>query len=531
MDYYKLAIDNISKFGDTDIFPYPIENAMFYDIPEKVEDTLLDIDNNFDNWLSSYPVDALNTCIPVGYTGYRWATIIDPLWNAYLLTEVLKLSKNIENSRIDINKNAVFSYRIHLDEKNGKLFNTNIHWRLFYTTALETAESYNYIVRFDISDFYNRIYHHRLQNALERTDANKEIIKRIMSIIKDISCNVSYGLPVGGNAARILAEILLNSMDQVMATKKIRFCRYVDDYIVFADSKEDAYRKLNWCAEFLLRNEGLSLQKNKTQIQSKSEFISHAKSTLDGEDGIEDKERAAFMKIHLSYDPYSETADQDYSELKEKLENFDIITLIKTEIKKSRIHQAFGKHLLSAVNLLEGESLSLAFNTIATNLEALYPIFPSVMQLAYRKLISCNENTIFQFISTLCQLVDKDSYIIQTDNNASYVSRVLSLKNSENTVQAIEQLYTKLTSPLVKTNCLYSMTNLNNYFWISDIKSRFSTLSKWERRAFIASSYYLRDEGKHWREHTNSQFTKLEILLRDWISKKNPVQNSWRLPL
>lgn len=100
MDFYNLAIKNISTHGDTDIFPYPIENALFFDMPDKVKNLLDDIDKNFDKWLSKYPIDTIKTCIPVGYTGFRWATLIDPLWNAYLLSEVLKISDKIEASRI-----------------------------------------------------------------------------------------------------------------------------------------------------------------------------------------------------------------------------------------------------------------------------------------------------------------------------------------------------------------------------------------------------------------------------------------------
>ena len=35
-DFYKMAVSNISKRGDTDIFPFPIENALFYDKPEDI---------------------------------------------------------------------------------------------------------------------------------------------------------------------------------------------------------------------------------------------------------------------------------------------------------------------------------------------------------------------------------------------------------------------------------------------------------------------------------------------------------------
>ena len=125
----------------------------------------------------------------------------------------------------------------------------------------------------------------------------------------------------------------------------------------------------------------------------------------------------------------------------------------------------------------------------------------------------------------------QDSYLIHTDNNASYVVRILSLVDSENTIQAIDLLNSTRPSALVKSNCLYSMTNLRNYYWLSDIKANFSTLSKWERRAFIASSYFLGDEGKHWRDNTKEQFLEIELLLRDWIASKQPAQNLWKLPL
>ena len=93
------------------------------------------------------------------------------------------------------------------------------------------------------------------------------------------------------------------------------------------------------------------------------------------------------------------------------------------------------------------------------------------------------------------------------------------------------RLYSKSTSPLVRYNCIYAMINLNNHYWLSDIKSKFSTLSTWERRAFIPGSYYLRDEGRHWREHTKAQFTDLELIIRDWVSSKKPAQTGWKVPI
>lgn len=533
MNDLELAIRNISQYGDTDIFPFPMENALFYDLPNRVEELISNMETKFNEWTAKYPVECIRTCVPVGYTGYRWATTIDPLWNCFLLYQTIKISRDLEENRIPVEKESVFSYRTKLDEISGKLFDPELNWRTFYCKAIQNAESgkFSYVIRFDISDFYNRIYHHRLENALLKCNVDTDVKNRIMSVLQDISGNVSYGLPVGGNAARMLAEILLNSLDQMMQSKRFVFCRYVDDYILFAESREMAFRKLNYCADFLLRNEGLSLQKSKTQILTASEFISQAKSTIDGVDGEKTNRQAEFLRLHIHYDPYSDTADKQYADLKEKLRHFDILSLLKSEVRKSRIHQALGKQILNAISFLDGEELDLAFNVIGSNLENLYPVFPSVMQIAHKKLGETTFETQQQFVSTLYKLAEDDSYILQTDNNASYAVRVLSTVNIEECIQGIDLIYSRMTSPLVKYNCMYAMTNLNNHYWLSDIKSRFSTLSKWERRAFIPASYFLKDEGTHWREHTKGQFTEFELLVRDWVASKNPLQSGWNIPL
>lgn len=532
MNLAKLAIENISKLGDTDIFPFPIENMMFFDRYANIETIILNIETNFDNWLANYPVEVIQSCVPVGYTGYRWATQIDPIWNAFLLYQVLKIANLIEEARVPVEKKSVFSYRLKLDEATGRLFDKDVNWRGFYSTALAEAEAKEslYVVRFDISDFYNRIYHHRLENAIIRVGANPEIKSRIMKILQDISNNDSYGLPVGGNASRILAELLLNSMDQLMINKRIRFFRYVDDYILFADSREDAYQKLNWCVEYMLRNWGLSLQKSKTQIQSKSEFISHAKANLEGDENPENKDRSDFMRIHIHYDPYSLTAEEDYTKLRDQLDGFDITNLIKDEIRKSRIHLALGKQLMSALLFLTGQKLNLAVKAIISNLDVLYPVLPTILQVLHKKLKDLDETTKNHVVETLAQLVEEDSYLFQTENNSTYLIRVLSLVNSDRSVQTIDYLYTKTNYILVKTNCIFAMANLGNLYWLADLKTRFATFTSWERRAFIAASYFLGDEGKHWRSHTKEQFSSFEKELRDWVCTKN-ILGGWKLPL
>ena len=53
--FFERAITNITNYGDTDIFPFPIENLVLFDKRGDTIDLLLDIDNNFRARLAETP--------------------------------------------------------------------------------------------------------------------------------------------------------------------------------------------------------------------------------------------------------------------------------------------------------------------------------------------------------------------------------------------------------------------------------------------------------------------------------------------
>jgi len=91
-------------------------------------------------------------------------------------------------------------------------------------------------------------------------------------VLNLFSGGISYGLPVGGPAARLLSEILLNRVDHLLHAEGLTFCRFADDYRLFTDSREEAYEVLRFLTEKLLQNEGLTLQRAKTQIITSNDY-------------------------------------------------------------------------------------------------------------------------------------------------------------------------------------------------------------------------------------------------------------------
>jgi len=102
-------------------------------------------------------------------------------------------------------------------------------------------------VQTDISDFYPRIYHHRIENALQRLPGVGDQPKRVMDLLKQFSQNVSYGLPVGGPASRILAELSLDGVDKLLIRRGVRFCLGLSDTCPCARRSTESYRPEGRC--------------------------------------------------------------------------------------------------------------------------------------------------------------------------------------------------------------------------------------------------------------------------------------------
>jgi len=350
-----MSVENVTSHGDTDIFPFPVENLLFNDKKKEVVDVLENIHKSFDKYISDYPLLHERSLQAVGYYGFRYGTQLDPIWNAYFLALVLSIADDIEAARVHESRRKVFSYRYSFDKETSSLFNKESNWSAFNNRATELAKDHKVILKCDISNFYPSIYHHRLENALKKASANTESIRRILKVLTKISKGVSYGLPVGGPAARLLSELLLNRTDRLMLSEGIEFCRYADDYVVFSNTVEDAYAKLIFISERLYENEGLAIQKSKTQILSSSEFLSLSEFGENAESNSEDQQEFNFLKLRLFYDPYSPTANEDYEELAKELNKFDIIGMLGKEISKSRINQALTRRLINAVKYLGDE--------------------------------------------------------------------------------------------------------------------------------------------------------------------------------
>ena len=81
---------------------------------------------------------------------------------------VRELCEAIENFRIPEEKRIACAYRIKPD-LNGSFFSSETGWGTYMSRSEELATKYEsgYVINPDITDFYNQIYTHRVQNLVE----------------------------------------------------------------------------------------------------------------------------------------------------------------------------------------------------------------------------------------------------------------------------------------------------------------------------------------------------------------------------
>ncbi len=534
----KLAVQNVIKHGDTDIFPFPFENHAFFDKETEAVELVTEYDENFEQYLNKFPPKNVSSLTPVTYSGFRWATQIDPLWNAHFLASVAAIGESIERARIDRDHETVFSYRFEPDKATGDVFSREVGWLQFMKKSLDLAEIHPFTVICDISEFYPRLGHHRLENALRQIAGETPYPKRIMSFLSNFSNTNSFGLPIGGPAARLLSEITINQVDRLLQSKGIVFTRFADDYHLFADTKEDAYRNLIFLSEKLFINQGLTLQKSKTRIMSSTEF--KATSPIKDEqkpeeeqadDAAIDHSRSALMRFSLRFDPYSPTADDDYEALKAEVRKFDIIGMLKEELAKSRVHTSLARKIISAIKFLKGKSKQDAVLSVMDNCDVLYPIFSSVLMMIDDQFDDLEKDTQNAVLANIQQLIDQDSHVFRVDMHLSFAIRVLAHSNTPQIQFLLQKLFDNRPSELIRRDIILVMARWGEWYWLSDLKNRYRELSAPERRAFIASSFILKDEGKHWRDHMKKEFDPFEMLVLKWAGEKMQAQQNWSVPL
>lgn len=499
---------HILRQGDSDIFPRPFELDAIIAKWNTVTDYLLEEEIESYRWSGSRRL-----IIPKERHSFRVATQFDPLDSIVIAAIIHQYGSKIEEKRIPIEENKVFSYRFS-PSSDGLLYNKSMDWYSFWSRSLEKAQSFEVIAITDITDFYNQIYHHTIQQRLNKTEIPTEITNLIMSLIAGPTAWVSRGIPIGPHTMHLLAEICLDPIDRSLSSNGYDYCRFVDDFHIFCKSKDEAEIAFFDLAKILDREERFVLNYNKTKIMDKETFIELAKKKL-----------------------------QD-----------DPIDLIESNILDIiRTHSSGNPYLKIDISKLSPEELDSLNEGILEPLFESYLMkdFPDFIRIRWliRRLAQIGVPSAIPFL--ICHLKEltpalgdiatyiasaEDSFEGQWEDIGKDLIQALSLplvNNSEYLKLVIIDLFSKISDldhidylirdydhspPIIRRKIVKAVAKAGKDYWIREKREDFATADRWLRRAFIYGATALpEDEKIFWLNKIKKQDDILEKVIANWL--------------
>jgi group II intron reverse transcriptase/maturase len=125
----------------------------------------------------------------------------------------------------------------------------------------------------DIAGFFDNIPHKLIVDAVHAEVADGNILNLVEKFLaagvmeNGVFKPTTIGTPQGGVISPLLANIVLNKLDQRLEEKGYRFVRYADDFVVVCKDRVQAEAALA-DVELVMTELGLSLSPEKTKIAS-----------------------------------------------------------------------------------------------------------------------------------------------------------------------------------------------------------------------------------------------------------------------
>lgn len=512
------ALKHIEKHGDTDVFPLPFEYKVIrYFWEDGMKNYLLDQD--LLQW-TVRPCRRLLT--PKHKYGFRIATQLDPLDCIIFTALVYEIGQDIEKYRISKEDKICFSNRFQ-PNRDGDMYDTNYNWKEFQTRSKEIitenddSNPYNYVVVADVADFFPRIYSHPLENALIQSTSKKNYVTVIKRMLSSWNYSVSYGIPVGPSATRLLAEIAIDDVDRALLSEMITHCRFVDDYRMFSKTKIEAYKNLAILANTLFENHGLTLQQHKTRILTKQDF--EAKILISEEKKATNNLTEKFLKIldELKINLYDLSMFDEIAEkVMPQIESLNMVDILEEQMQMEEIDFSLVSFILIRLGKCN-DSTALAI--CLENIDKLYPIIRVVF--TYINELKClsnqdKSNLGYKFICSI-----DTSVVGYLEYYRMWLFDLFANDQSWNNKDKYVELYNKYTDEFSKRKLILAMGKANNYPWFKSQKRNLDKFSSWEKRAFLAAVSCLPgDEAKHWYKSVEKRLDVLEKYITKWAIKE-----------
>lgn len=497
----EFAKNHINHFYDSDFFPKPFEYKALWAKWDEVVTHLTC------NEIDKYSIEQPRVfAAPKPNGTFRIVHQLDPINTLIYTALAFLIADKIEAARIPEAEKVACSYRIGIESKKGTFFANGMGYLGFIEKCRDLSVENGYVLVTDITDFYNQIYVHRLQNAIENSDKDLlEISNNTERFLLDLNGSVSQGVPVGPAASIIMAEAVLIDVDNFIRDTKHPHTRYVDDIRIFGSSKEALRLFQEKLTKYLYENHRLTLAGDKTKVIPSSQF---ADEYLNSPEEIEKSEiHEALGEIKSPIDAYGGSFEEavDEGEIRPSV----LTELMERVLSVEKLDLGLARHILRQCRRYRIRTIA---NQVLDNFDFLSPVISEVVlylsKVSNQVFINRNKNRLILLFTTAINsevpfIKEWIEYYISND------SKLLEVKEIRDLIFSSGSIRNQATSARL----------LNLTHWVRGQKVNMSHLSPWDRRSVIYSGLALsKAELNGWLntlEKNSTNFT--EQMTIKWI--------------
>lgn len=511
---YDWALAHVLRFRDTDVLPMPFEFEAIQHDRASIRDHLVNAD------VLAWEVRPHRSLLaPKAGYGFRVVTQLDPLDFLIYAALVHDIAADIEERRIPVPQEVVFSYRVDI-KKDGQLYSPEVGYADFRARVqalLETDADWTHVALADIADFYQRIYSHRLKGALEVCTRRNKHIRAIMSLLSGWNGTESFGIPVGNQPSRLLAEAALVDVDEAMLAEGIRFARFNDDYRILARSHSEAYRRLAYLAQVLWTNHGLTLQPQKTTVLTREEFQDRFATPEEREiDSLQARFADIADQLGLTnwYEPIDyDTLDEDQ---KQAVDSLNVQELLREEIASTSPDFAVIRFLLRRLGQMGDASMA---DEILASLGLIYPVFPDVVEYL-SNLRDIRPPARHRLAGSLLEAL-KTSILSELEYHRMWGLDLFASSTRWDHQDAFLPMLGGAGDQVTRRKLILAMGRARQHHWFQGQWRNLFNESPWPKRAVIlAASCLPPDPRKHWYNHIERRLDVLERAVMSFAKAK-----------
>src|SRR5258708_11729882 len=153
----------------------------------------------------------------------------------------------------------------------GKPITAATGYKTFRSAVAKALKEYKYCAKFDVSSYFNSIYHHDLVSWFREVAENESDVEFFDKFLKQTNAGRSVDcLPQGLYPAKMIGSHFLNVVDVSSRLTSPLLLRFMDDFYVFSDTENDVVADFLRIQEELGRR-GLSVNPSKTKLSAVSD--------------------------------------------------------------------------------------------------------------------------------------------------------------------------------------------------------------------------------------------------------------------